>query len=59
MTLDFPAPWSVVEALGEFCVHDATGRSLCHFFWWGGANKFELTQAEARQLAERFAMMTG
>jgi hypothetical protein len=32
MELNFPEPWSVVEATGEFCVRDATGRTLGHFF---------------------------
>jgi hypothetical protein len=28
MELNFSLPWSVVEATGEFCVRDATGRTL-------------------------------
>jgi hypothetical protein len=57
MTADFPAPWIVVEATGEFRVEDATGRTLCHFYWWGDAAAERLTQLEARYLAEQFAKM--
>jgi hypothetical protein len=57
MTADFPAPWTVVEATGEFSVQDATGRTLCHFYWWGDAAAVQLTQLEARRLAEQFAKM--
>jgi hypothetical protein len=57
MELDFPAPWTVVEGTGEFYVRDATGRTLGHFYWWGGATALELTQAQARHLAERFATL--
>jgi hypothetical protein len=35
--LNFPQPRSITEATGEFCVRDATGRTLGHFFWWDGA----------------------
>jgi hypothetical protein len=51
----FPAPWTAVEATGEFSVRDATGRTLCHFYWWGHAEAVKLTQVEARCLAEQFA----
>jgi hypothetical protein len=57
MTVDFPAPWTVVEATGEFRVHDATGRTLCHFYWWGPPEAARLTHGEARCLAEQFAKM--
>jgi hypothetical protein len=57
MTVDFPAPWTVVEATGEFRVQDATGRTLCHFYWWGHPEAVRLTQVEARCLAEQFAEM--
>jgi hypothetical protein len=57
MTADFPAPWKVVEATGEFSVQDATGRTLCHFYWWGHPEAVRLTQGEARCLAEQFANM--
>jgi hypothetical protein len=58
MKLDFPEPWTVVEAVGEFFVRDATGLTLCHFYWWGGGTG-HLTQYQARYLAERFAIMPG
>jgi hypothetical protein len=57
MTPDFPRPWTVVEATGEFTVQDATGRKLCHFYWWGHPETVRLTQVEARCLAEQFAKM--
>jgi hypothetical protein len=57
MTADFPAPWMVVEGTGEFRVQDATGRALCHFYWWGHLDEARLTQGEARLLAEQFANM--
>jgi hypothetical protein len=58
MERNFPAPWTVVEAVGEFFVRDATGLTLCHFYWWGGATG-QLTQYQARHLAERFATLAG
>jgi hypothetical protein len=58
MKLDFPGPWTVVEAVGEFCVHDATGRTLCHFYWWCGGTA-ELTHSQAKGLADQFATMAG
>jgi len=57
MTIDFPMPWTVAETTGEFSVRDATGRSLGHFYWWGGGATAPLTRDQARCLAEKFAEM--
>jgi hypothetical protein len=57
MTAKFPAPWTVVESRGEFSVQDATGRTLCHFYWWSHPEAVRLTEGEARCLAEQFADM--
>jgi hypothetical protein len=57
ITVDFPAPWTVVETTGEFSVKDATGRSLGDFYWWGDGATALLTQDQARCLAEKFAKL--
>ena len=57
MKLDFPAPWTVVEAVGEFYVRDATGSDSRPFLLAGCATG-HLAQNQARHLAERFATMT-
>jgi hypothetical protein len=54
MLVGFPAPWTVVEATGEFIVKDAGGR---YFYWWGDGTTALLTRDEARCLAEKFAKM--
>ena len=55
MLAGFPAPWTVVEATGEFIVKDASGRALAYFYWWGDRTTALLTRDEARYLAEKFA----
>ena len=55
MLVGFPAPWTVVEATGEFIVKDAGGRALAYFYWWGDVTTAVLTRDEARCLAEKFA----
>jgi hypothetical protein len=57
MLAGFPAPWTVVEATGEFIVKDASGRALAYFYWWGDRTTALLTRDEARCLAEKFAKM--
>jgi hypothetical protein len=57
MLAGFPAPWTVVEATGEFIVKDTSGRALAYFYWWGDGATALLTRDEARCLAEKFAKM--